>query len=506
MKLKHIMLLCTFLLSVSCKKLLEQEPKNSTYLEKYWKTTQDCESALAGNYALLRNALAFKYSYYMYGDAVAKNYFVIDYNGDGLEGIQNGDYTFTYNVKDLGNWTRYFKVITMSNTILAELPKVPDANLEKDVPNAQQYKNRVLGQALFIRAFTYFTMTRIWGDVPLVTEYYENPLEAPELPRSPKADVMKQIEKDCHDAISLLNWGYADNPSGAAVTANKGSVYALLAHLYLWRGTTLNAANGGANDMKDINSADTAINTLIANGGYTLTDTANYYKTFIGKSTESIFELNMSEDQLEGSDDGIGMQFLRGDQYIKYHGDYARMAVRPEYFSRHYFKGQDVNDTLDVRYQKGFDYRDDNRPLCRKYSNVIYRNPGLKLNPYMSNNMIIFRFADIKLLQAEIAIYKQDYVKALDIINFFRVRNNTLPLTMPAPDALMYLYILERGKELYLEGQLFYDLVRTKTYTYIVDWLTEQRYAQEGFYWPVDPRLFRGNKFLTQTRFWAGKI
>jgi hypothetical protein len=134
MKLKHIILLCTFLLSVSCKKLLEQEPKNSTYLEKYWKSTQDCESALAGNYALLRNALAFKYSYYMYGDAVAKNYFVIDYTGDGLEGIQNGDYTFTYNVKDLGNWTRYFKVITMSNTILEELPKVPDASLEKMCP------------------------------------------------------------------------------------------------------------------------------------------------------------------------------------------------------------------------------------------------------------------------------------------------------------------------------------------------------------------------------------
>jgi ribonucleotide reductase beta subunit family protein with ferritin-like domain len=77
---------------------------------------------------------------------------------------------------------------------------------------------------------------------------------------------------------------------------------------------------------------------------------------------------------------------------------------------------------------------------------------------------------------------------------------------MPTPDVLMYDYILERGKEMYLEGHLFFDLIRTKTYTYIVDWLTEQRYAQEGFYWPVDPRLFRGNKFLTQTRFWVGKI
>ncbi len=126
------------------------------------------------------------------------------------------------------------------------------------------------------------------------------------------------------------------------------------------------------------------------------------------------------------------MQFLRGDQYIKYKGDYARMAVRPEYFSRHFLKGQTVNDTMDIRFQKGFDYRDDSRPLCRKYSNVIYRNPGVKLDPYMSNNMVIFRLADMMLLQAEIALHKKDNAKALQVINFFRTRNNTAALEMPA--------------------------------------------------------------------------
>ncbi|MRG47396.1 RagB/SusD family nutrient uptake outer membrane protein [Chitinophaga sp. SYP-B3965] len=501
---KYLFYITVLVLVSSCKKILTQEPKNSTYAEKFWKSARDCETATAGNYALLRSALAFRNGHYMYGDAVAKLYFTIDYNGDGLEGIQNGDYSFKYNVNDFGNWSRFFKVITMSNTILEKVPKISDEQLlEGDVANPGRFRNEILGQALFVRAYTYFEMTRIWGDVPLVTEYYDNPLTAPQLARSSKVDVMKQIEKDARDAAALLDWGYASNPSGAVVTANRGSAYALLAHLYMWRGTTLKAASGGTIEMKDINSADTAIDVLEQKGGYSLTDTAQYYKTFIGKSSEGIFELSMTEDYDEGSNTSIGMQFLRGREYVDYFGTYARMAVKKDYLNEHF----PDNDTNDVRFKKNFDYRQDDRPLCRKYSNIVYRNPGAKVDAYTSNNMIIFRLADMKLLKAEIAIYKDEPQKAMDIINFFRVRNGTDEIVgIPDPEYLMYYYILERGKELYLEGHLFYDLVRTKTGSYMIGWLTDQRHAREGFYWPVDPRLFKGNKSLLQTTFWLGKI
>ncbi|MCH5682952.1 hypothetical protein LWM68_00845 [Niabella sp. W65] len=81
----------------SCKKILEQEPKNSTYDQVFWQTAKDCEFAIAGNYSLLRASFtatssyeenAFRYN--MYGDAqtTSTSYFTINYNGDGLEGIQ----------------------------------------------------------------------------------------------------------------------------------------------------------------------------------------------------------------------------------------------------------------------------------------------------------------------------------------------------------------------------------------------------------------------------------
>jgi hypothetical protein len=120
--------------TISCNKILNQEPKNSTYLQQYWKTASDCKSALAGDYSLLRAALSYKNdSYYIYGDGVPGNYFTIQYNGDGLEGIQSGDFTTTYNVNSLGNWSRFYKVVAMSNLIIKKVPLMSDASLESDV-------------------------------------------------------------------------------------------------------------------------------------------------------------------------------------------------------------------------------------------------------------------------------------------------------------------------------------------------------------------------------------
>lgn len=525
------LLVTTTMLSVSCKDFLIEEPVNSTYSEAFWKSSRDLSSALAGNYALVRSVISSGNGggprYFMYGDAVARYYFTLQYTGDGLEGIQTGDYTFQYNVESFGDWRGYYKAVTMSNIILNRVPKIDNALLT-DVANPEKFKNEIMGEAYFLRALVYFMMVRNWGDVPIVTEEYEDPISAPELARSPKAEVMALIEADCKKALELLDWNYA-SLGDAKVTANKGSVEALLAHLYLWRATTTDVTTDQPN-MQDVLAAETAIDAITANGMYSQTDTANYYNTFIGKSKEGIFEIAINDDVREGSNTHIGNMFLR-TSHIQYYGTNSRAYVNLDYFSDHFYKfdkvwnwywnatiGQwewregdvKVVDDKDVRLRKNFTDMATDRPTCIKYSNVSYRNTAQNQDAYLSNNIIIFRLSDMLLLKAEIALYKGNTLAAINIINSFRTRNGAdptamLPTTL-SKDEVLYEYALERGKEMYLEGHLMYDLIRTRQYANFVSWLSESRFRQEGFYWPVSPDLFRNNNKLTQTTYWRGKV
>ncbi|MCH5716765.1 RagB/SusD family nutrient uptake outer membrane protein [Niabella hibiscisoli] len=557
-------------------KILEQQPQNSTYDEVFWQTARDCEFAIAGNYSLLRASFtatssyeenAFRYN--MYGDAqtTSTSYLTINYNGDGLEGIQGGDFTFQYNIQTLGDWTVFYKTIAYSNIILKKIPLIADDKLAKDVINVASFKNKIMGQALFIRALSYFQLVKVWGDVPLVTEAYDDVLSAPQLPRSPKADVMKQIENDCHAAINMLNWGN-EAIQEKGVIANRGSVYALLAHLYLWRATMTNV-NTDNPIMSDVNSADTTLNTLIARGGYSLVDTAKYGDQFINPSTESIFEVAMSENNQEGAYYHIGLGFLTGT-YVQGYSSTPRFWVPDQYIDNHYgvertgygegfvylsgnwqflplkvigtryyttlggvetdvtsvvdagmgpgyaYVGDDLvlvggngPDEGEVRYRNNFAKSGTQGTNLIKYRNIIYRNPGNRTNGYLSNNIPVFRLSDMRLLQAEVALYKNDLSTAAQIINFFRDRNHSGSIRVSATDTKFDLtreYMLERGKELYMEGHVYFDLLRTRMYTEFIGWMSTARFRGEGFYWPIYPLLFNDNKFLTQTLYWRGKV
>ena len=89
---------------------------------------------------------------------------------------------------------------------------------------------RYIGEAKFVRAYSYFRLVRAFGDVPLRLSV---PTDASgyNIPRNPKADVYAAIEKDLTDAANVLPQAY----SGADVgRATKGAALGLHAKVSMY--------------------------------------------------------------------------------------------------------------------------------------------------------------------------------------------------------------------------------------------------------------------------------
>jgi len=103
-------------------------------------------------------------------------------------------------------------------------------------------RDQLLGEAYFLRAFNYFYLVNLFGDVPLIvsTDYTKSTNTA----RTPESVVYDQMVSDLTKAQDLLTNTYATTPDfpSARVRANRLAVKALQARIYLYRGQWADAA------------------------------------------------------------------------------------------------------------------------------------------------------------------------------------------------------------------------------------------------------------------------
>lgn len=532
MKRIYYLFFCFLLAGVhsSCKKILELTPTSGPTNDAYWQNANDCETAIAGAYSLLRTSLTQAGStvgitssgrsmkHYILQDLRCGSYlttsgYPLSY---GLNYLGTTSmYTTTYNL-GYGDWSKDYKTIAYCNLILQKVAAMTDAQLS-DVTNPTTYRNKILGEAAFIRAYTYFTMVQYWGDVPLVTTYYDDLLDAPQIARTNKDTVLALVESDCLSALNKLGWPSSYSSSQLAVRATKGSAYALLAHMYLWQGTVRSTATT-ANDLTLVAKASAATDSVLTSNQYTLTDTSNYLSAYTGNSKESLFEINMLSSDNEASQYHLGISFLQGTKYL------TSITTSPYYYYNSSF-GSNIftttEKTQDVRYRRGFYYdttTTTSRYVPLKYSNVVaLSTTSTSVTNGLNNNMVIYRLAEMQLLKAEIYIYQGNYTAALAIINANRLRNGipaastlTLPTTNVYSTMITY-YMKERVKELFFEGTLFNDMLRTKAFgttysSYFTSWMTADVYNSGGLYLPVYPDLFLNNPLLVQNNYYIGKF
>ncbi|MBO9572533.1 MAG: RagB/SusD family nutrient uptake outer membrane protein [Chitinophagaceae bacterium] len=512
------MMAALFILATGCNKQLRQGPIDAPYSQNFWTTQSSVEQAAIAMYGQLRACLR------------ASNGYGVDYNepkhfvwGDLTTGLfkvgagetfvgkyfaaptTNPAWTFSYHPywEKLCDWSNFYQVIALSNLMLQNIPTMPASAFDSEAT-----RNKYLAEAYFIRAYCYFYMTRVWGDPVYVSKSYNDVDygKVPAVPRTPEAQVLDSCLQDLTVADGYMN--YSGGDPNLTIRANKGSVEALKAHIFAWK--------------HNYDSAHYYCQNVVSKGGYSLEPMSSYKNIWKGKtSKESIFELPMTFNAADfnfnstnPNSDWIEAQFNTFGHFLKSPllPNNLRTSCWNIPMDNVVFKtlfGDTTSQDLRLRNILSFQQAGNGDPagyMLLKYTNFAYQNPDTRSHPYISNNMVLFRLADIILLDAESLASLGRIEDARAQLKLTETRAGITSYTNP-PD-IMDEIIAERGREMMGEGSWYYDLIRTNQKQ---QWLQFIGYPDDrvqpsngGYYWPLDmTTLFPYDNLLTQNLWWT---
>ncbi len=237
-----LILMLITLLNAGCKKVLDIDSTRTVAEENMWNKLEDSRAALLGTYSLTRAALVDNNAYWIYGD-VRSGEFSSPTRQD-LKAVINNNLSASYPVLDaLSNWRRWYAVINSANIFLERI-----GDVKKSDPRYTENNMTVdIAQERFLRAFAYFYMVRIWGDVPFIISSHDGSFE--NKAREDKDKILAWAEQEILAAAADLPYKYSANdiqqPGNYynenenrwnGVLARKITAYAILSHIAAWRG------------------------------------------------------------------------------------------------------------------------------------------------------------------------------------------------------------------------------------------------------------------------------
>ena len=263
--LKNAIVLAVVFLSVSCKKYLEEVPNNALPTESSITDASTARAAIIGAYDRLQGYYAS--SYPTLGTITTDN---VIFNGTLSEYLQLDQNAIpTDNVITVSAYQGIYRTINSANSVIAYVPLVNDPLL------TSVEKNKILGEAYFIRALSYFDLARGWGGVQLQLKPTTELSVLKGIKRSTLEQTYNQVLADLVEAEQLL-------PEDATTRnrAQKSAARALRARLHLYR--------------KQWADAETYATQVISNPKYSLVKPYKSFFTAPFQTAESVLELAYS--------------------------------------------------------------------------------------------------------------------------------------------------------------------------------------------------------------------
>ncbi|MES2062456.1 MAG: RagB/SusD family nutrient uptake outer membrane protein [Bacteroidota bacterium] len=286
-----------------------------------------------------------------------------------------------------GDWNGRYKAIRDCNVFLENIDKLPD---DATLTDGVTLKNRLKGEAMFLRAWYYQMLVSYFGGVPLVTKSYVLTDDFT-VPRNTYEECIKYISEQCDQAAALLPLTNTGDNKGRAT---KGAALALKSRALLYAASELHNTTKfsgfknpellgyvGGNSTQHWQAAKDAAKAVIDLGAYSLYQpspsspaqaTQNYEDLFTSKeSNEDIFIRYFNVSANMGAD--FWTVFPNGFGGIEYNGATSETVDAYEMANGTTFsRGNPAQD------KEPYKNRDP-----RFYATILYE--GAKFRPRASN-------------------------------------------------------------------------------------------------------------------------
>jgi starch-binding outer membrane protein, SusD/RagB family len=488
-KLLLIIISCSLLfLATSCDKLLEAKTESAITDAAYFQNENDFDPYVVGIYMYVRGS-AKTGPQNVTGIANTITYGTE--RSEELVSAINSRFTqaWTQNITPTTgafDYTTWYKAIGSCNLLLAKIEHFNFTN--------EATKKRVMAEAYSLRAYFYFSLIRIIGDAPLMLEAI-NTENVPQIPRSPAKDVMKQIIADLDQAIAL----FPEKTIPGKYRFSYISAQVLKADAKLWSAKVL---GGGTNDFNDAIAALTVVENAATGLGLSMPDDFSKVTT-VRANAEIVLAAYFNRDE---SFSNYALNALPYEAGIAgaTNKDSLPWCVTTS-------NGQGAYQ-ISAQSKALFTSGDKRIPYTwiteRQGSTLkiswITKLPGNRYSDdrVPDNDVILYRLAEIFLMEAEAYAGISNTTKAIEYLNRIRKRAGTGNYTGATDKGSVEKEILdERGRELFFENKRWFDLVRfhkggtINVYTYVPNLVGKST----PLFWPLAANVMANNSELKQT-------
>ena len=461
----------------SCNKsFLDTENVTQASEQNFYKTPSDAFQALVGIYAGLK--VANTNGFPMYSEILSDNAFGGGGYGDGkgLQLMDQFDPRVSLADQDMysGAWADYYKAIYRANMLLKNIGRV-------DWTGSEDKSKLYIAETRFIRAYCYFDLIRLFGNIPLLTAPSND-----NIPQANPDSVYSIIAQDLKYAIeNIPAVSYAQQSKSTYGRVTKWAAEALMARVYLYY-----AGYYGKTDLVGMVTKAQALSyteDIITNGGFglvsdfsTLWPAASLDRYEGEDNKETVFSIKYTyTGDWSGNSDGnswmvlFGIRYGANAQITPYAQGWGGATVNPKLWNAYSIadsvrqkatiisiageglpKGGTVSDIQkDQREYTGYCWKK-YTPMSDAAGKSLAEklgSPSFMIGQYQ--DYVSIRYADVLLMAAELgAANAQSYLDAVR-----RRAMGTAFVTIPANKTNI---LTERQLEFAGEGIRYWDLLR----------------------------------------------